>query len=223
MTRVLVLSPIPALRAGLRALLSADPDLEVVAAGASLADLPEELAAGEEGAPSAQRVAIATAGALDEAGYRLLAKHPDLALLLITDEAAEAQELAVQIMKGQPWGLLLPEASAEALQAAVHALAEGLVVLSPEALHALLLTGEMAGRTAPEGLGDDSAVEHLTAREVEVLRLVAQGLTNKQIGAALGISEHTVKFHVSSIYGKLGASNRSEAVRIGARQGWVPL
>ncbi len=62
-----------------------------------------------------------------------------------------------------------------------------------------------------------------TERELQVLELLAQGLANKQIALALGISEHTVKFHLSGIYTKLGASSRTEAVRLGVRQGLILL
>ena len=65
--------------------------------------------------------------------------------------------------------------------------------------------------------------ESLTERETEVLQLLSQGLANKQIATSLGISEHTVKFHVSSIYTKLGATNRAEAVRLGVQGGLVVL
>jgi DNA-binding NarL/FixJ family response regulator len=65
--------------------------------------------------------------------------------------------------------------------------------------------------------------EALTEREAQVLQLLAQGLANKQIAAALGISEHTVKFHISAVYAKLGASSRTEAVRLGVRQGLIVL
>jgi len=63
----------------------------------------------------------------------------------------------------------------------------------------------------------------LSEREIEVLGLLAQGLANKQIAAALGISEHTVKFHVSSIYTKLNVTNRAEAVHQGVRQGLIAV
>jgi DNA-binding NarL/FixJ family response regulator len=66
-------------------------------------------------------------------------------------------------------------------------------------------------------------IEPLTDREIEVLQLLAQGLANKQIAAELGISEHTVKFHVSGIYTRLGAASRTEAVRLGVRQGLIVL
>jgi DNA-binding CsgD family transcriptional regulator len=65
--------------------------------------------------------------------------------------------------------------------------------------------------------------EPLTARELEVLEQMAAGLSNRQIAFALGISEHTVKFHVSAILGKLGVSSRSAAIRYGMRQGLVTL
>jgi DNA-binding CsgD family transcriptional regulator len=71
--------------------------------------------------------------------------------------------------------------------------------------------------------GDEQLIEPLTEREAEVLQLLAQGLANKQIAITLGISEHTVKFHVSGIYAKLGATNRTEAVRLGVRQGLIVL
>jgi DNA-binding CsgD family transcriptional regulator len=78
------------------------------------------------------------------------------------------------------------------------------------------------GENDPDDLRN-SAVETLTAREREVLELLAEGLPNKAIGARLGISDQTVKFHVASIYGKLAASNRTEAVRKGVRLGLVTL
>ena len=72
-------------------------------------------------------------------------------------------------------------------------------------------------------LTGEAPLESLTERELHVLQLLAQGLANKQIALALGISEHTVKFHVSGIYAKLGAASRTEAVRMGVRQGLITL
>ena len=70
---------------------------------------------------------------------------------------------------------------------------------------------------------DDPLVEPLTPRELQVLELVADGLPNKAIAAALRVSDETVKFHLGSIFGKLGASNRTDAVRLALRRGLVPL
>jgi len=79
---------------------------------------------------------------------------------------------------------------------------------------------------APEGLPEvigDEPVESLTPRELQVLALVADGLANKAIAASLGISDETVKFHLGSVFGKLGASNRTDAVRQALRRGLIPL
>ncbi len=96
------------------------------------------------------------------------------------------------------------------LVAAVRAVREGLVVIDPGFPASVLPTrGELSG----------SLTEELTPREIEVLQLVAEGLPNRRIALILGISEHTVKFHVDAILGKLGAHSRTEAVTRAARLG----
>jgi DNA-binding CsgD family transcriptional regulator len=70
---------------------------------------------------------------------------------------------------------------------------------------------------------DDGVQEAMTAREQEVLELLAEGLSNRRTAERLGISEHTVKFHVASIYGKLGAASRAEAIRLAARRGLIRI
>lgn len=77
--------------------------------------------------------------------------------------------------------------------------------------------------SGPDGAADDPPVEALTPREIEVLELLAEGLPNKAIAERLGISDQTVKFHVASISGKLGASNRTDAVRRAVRRGLIAL
>jgi DNA-binding CsgD family transcriptional regulator len=99
-------------------------------------------------------------------------------------------------------------------------------VLSPEDLDgvaAVVLDAQDVNATATRGDDAQDLVEPLTSREQEVLEQMAAGLSNRQIGLALGISEHTVKFHVSAILGKLGVSSRSAAIRHGMRQGLVTL
>jgi len=84
--------------------------------------------------------------------------------------------------------------------------------------------GELQGiRPEPSNPAQLSPAEHLTAREVEVLRLVALGQGNKEVAAQLNVSEHTVKFHVSSVLAKLGARSRTEAVTIGILRGLVAI
>ena len=70
---------------------------------------------------------------------------------------------------------------------------------------------------------EDEMSEEITSRETDVLRMLAEGLVNKDIAARLGISEHTVKFHISSILDKLGASTRTAAVTLGIRRGLIPI
>ncbi len=184
MVRVGIVSPYPALRAGIRAMLASEADLEVVAEGESLASVLSVgvdvllLDSPEGGSPP------------EGAG----------ALVILSDRLEHAL-----LGTGMPVGFLLRDASAEELVAAVRAVASGLSVLSPA------LATQIARREVEE--------VPLTAREIEVLALMADGLPNKAIAARLGISEHTVKFHVGSILAKLGASSRAEAVAIAARKG----
>lgn len=109
------------------------------------------------------------------------------------------------------------EADSAELRLAVEAAEAGLVLLHPTSARNFV-----AARLA-DFPKDEDEIEHLTAREREVLRLIGDGLGNKEIAARLGVSEHTAKFHTSSILGKLGASNRTEAVTEGIRKGIIPI
>lgn len=209
MIRVAVIAPTPAIRSGLRALLNAADDIEVVVEAVSLA------------APAACPpdtdvvvVAVETPDTLAFDGG--LGQLPDYAgLLVLSGDAGEMRTLLN--LAPRPWGWLTLDASEEELATAVRALHEGLVVLAPG------LVQSLASRRLLLDEGHEPQPETLTEREMEVLELLAQGLANKQIAAELDISEHTVKFHVSSIYSKLGATNRAEAVRLGARWGLIAL
>jgi DNA-binding NarL/FixJ family response regulator len=110
---------------------------------------------------------------------------------------------------------ILPrDASPEKILAAVQAVATGLVALYPEALDHL----RSRIRSGSELAFSDPI---LSPRETEILRMIAEGLGNKEIASKLNISDHTVKFHISSIFAKLGAANRAEAVTLGIRQGLI--
>jgi DNA-binding NarL/FixJ family response regulator len=114
------------------------------------------------------------------------------------------------------WGIVPPDAAPDMLRAALDAVAAGLVVLPQITANHLL-----EQQPAVAALDAQQQTEALTTREQEVLVLLSQGLPNKLIARELGISEHTVKFHVSSLYAKLGASSRTEAVSRGARRGLI--
>jgi DNA-binding NarL/FixJ family response regulator len=109
---------------------------------------------------------------------------------------------------------IVAEAATLAAGRALAAAADALVIASVAA-------AALGRRSAPEG--GRAYTEPLTPREQEVLELLAEGLSNRSIAARLAISEHTVKFHVSSICAKLGADNRTDAVRRAVRQGLITL
>jgi DNA-binding NarL/FixJ family response regulator len=215
--RVAVVASVLAVRAGLQALLSeavTSPEAadtpQVVFQAASLEDFaafsPQAdvlLVTGEAASPSALR-------------RLLLQMEGHLSLLILSDDPQAAQGLANLPLRA--WGVLTLGSSAEELLAAVRALHEGLLVGAPA-----LLQSTFSRFLISEASNSDALVEALTERESQVLQLLARGLANKQIAAALGISEHTVKFHVSSIYAKLGVTNRTEAVRTGMQRGLVVL
>jgi DNA-binding NarL/FixJ family response regulator len=112
----------------------------------------------------------------------------------------------------------LPAAvSADQLAAALQGAIAGLFIVHPEELSAMLPAASPASSQVAD------LAEPLTPREREVLQMLASGLVNKEIASKLSISDHTVKFHVASILGKLGASTRTEAVALGIRRGLVLL
>jgi len=135
-------------------------------------------------------------------------------LVVLTDNTENS--LVVEALGSGTRAILPRDATSEEIVAAIQATATGLVVLHPHVLRSMLspiLPGE---ESEP-----DPSDQTLTPREIEVLRMVAEGLGNKEIASRLGISDHTVKFHISSIFAKLGASSRTEAVTIGIRQGLI--
>lgn len=198
MIRVAILAPALALRIGLREVLRSLPDVEVLAEAA----LPQSL-------PPADVWVVTSADIIAE-----LNEEQSVPILLLTADLEEAAQLS-----GLPvWGVLPLDASEKELSAALHALAEGLWAGSPA-----LIQGLLERRPLPVLDEAEQVVDPLTERERQVLQLTAQGLANKQIASSLDISENTVKFHLSSLYAKLGVTSRTEAVRAGVRRGWVVL
>jgi DNA-binding NarL/FixJ family response regulator len=118
-----------------------------------------------------------------------------------------------RVRETAPHAWLPRDAAPDELGAAVRAVAAGMIVIHPSIA--------AAAREAVEAIHDTEAP--VTAREREVLRLLADGLTNKAIARTLGISEHTAKFHVGALISKLGAHSRTEAVTAAARRGLLSL
>lgn len=204
--RVMVVADDPLARAGLAALLAQRPDIEVVGQAAGHPELatdaqvyrPDALVwdTGWEPAVVLERLAD------------LRSELPPVVVLVAAGaQAAEARAAGAH-------GVLLREVTAPGLAAALRAVAEGLWVW----------TAEMAERLEPSAQGQPGQpAEPLTPRELEVLTLVASGLPNKAIAQRLGISEHTVKFHINAILGKLDASSRTDAVVRATRLGLVHI
>jgi len=134
----------------------------------------------------------------------------EAAVLMLTEVSTTADALRMGAT-----AVLPVDVGARALLAAVHAAAAGLTVMPTQYLHAL--GGPASGGTESE----DDAGTSLTARELQVLQLLAEGASNKAIARRLGISPHTAKFHVATIAGKLGASGRTDAVAKAMRLGLV--
>jgi DNA-binding NarL/FixJ family response regulator len=197
-------------RAGLQTVLHSAPDLEVItsqsgADGLVPIDAPDvdvllvDLDRGGE-------AAVPRLSALSAAG-----NAPALVVLTGPEGLSAAAALRLGAR-----AVLAREAETEEIVAAVRAAAAGLVVLSSAAVESILPHLPTAGTESSSVHAED-----LTPREIEVLAMLAEGAGNKLIARRLGISEHTVKFHVGSILGKLSASSRTEAVTIGIRQGLI--
>lgn len=119
---------------------------------------------------------------------------------------------------------LPPHASPGELVVALMAASQGLTLLTSGQAEVIFNVPEAAHRVVPPTPEVFTALaEHLTPRETQVLRMMAEGLGNKEIAGQLGISDHTAKFHVASILGKLHAATRTEAVTMGIKRGLVPI
>ncbi len=212
MIRVFIVAASPRIHAGLRSML-ADNRVDIVGSAQDLESISGQLVDVEPD------VVLVEAAADD---------HEEL--LNALEDAEFAREYAVIVLSEQPkaaWlskalragvrAVLPREVTPEQLRAALEAAAAGLVVVHASELGAVLPA--TVGSSVPV----DDLPEPLTRREHEVLQMLAAGLANKEIAARLVISDHTVKFHVASILGKLGASTRTEAVSTGIRRGLVML
>ena len=120
-------------------------------------------------------------------------------------------------------GLLLRASPGANLRAAVTAVSQGLMALDPELSQALLPAVDRSGERPAGPEFNEPTPRELTPRETQVLQLLAEGLPNKVIASQLDISEHTVKFHINSIMGKLGAQSRTDAVMRATRSGLILL
>ncbi len=204
--RLLIIADDPLARAGLAALLANQPDCTVVGQIDSEINLPTDL---DIYRPDILLWDLSwhPAPLLEHLSDSQSIGVPSVALLPDTAHAGEAWGTGVK-------GLLLRDANAEKLSAALLAASQGLITIDPE-LTTALLPNPQAPSSPP--------IEALTPREVEVLRHLAEGLSNKAIARHLDISGHTVKFHVNAIMTKLGAQSRTEAAVRATQLGLILL
>jgi DNA-binding NarL/FixJ family response regulator len=163
---------------------------------------------------------IGTASPREELQAKAMQLSPDVILVEVDGNAADilqslagsavvllTNENALPLLRNGARAVLPHGASAREIGLAIEAAAAGLMLMHPDSIEAPI----------PEHYGT------LSSRETEVLRMLSEGLANKEIAYRLGISEHTVKFHVGSLFQKLNASSRTEAVTLGVRQGLIML
>lgn len=227
MIRVLVIADSAIVQTGLTTLLNDSPALTVVGSLASaqplapaIADLQPDVLLLEWEATEEPLPLELTAGG---SAFGALPGESNLPLVVLVDDLQGAW--LSEAGTGNLRGVLPTGATTAEIIAAVIAAASGLVVLHPDALGSTgfggleaLVPSLSTVRSLPT-----LVPQTLTPREITVLQMLAEGLGNKTIARRLSISEHTVKFHVSSIFTKLNASSRTEAVTLGARQGLILL
>ncbi len=219
----MIVAPISSLRVGLRTILAGLPGIDITAEAAGLdgtGELPPQ-------------VEIVIAALLEIPGETrfidLLDSYPQATFLFLINTSAPLPSF--MLPANRALGVLNLNARREELDAAVGALTAGFSVVDP------LLVGDVKFYRAAPGKQDqgmflaqsednddqDLLTDALTGREIEILQALALGLTNKEIARRFAISEHTVKYHLASIFSKLGVNNRTEAVRQGFHLGMITI
>ncbi|WP_425953778.1 response regulator [Xylanimonas sp. McL0601] len=207
--RVLLADDEPLVRSGLRLILDAEPDLEVVG---EAGDGGEAVALARKLRPDVVCMDVRMPGVDGIRATELVLRLPDAPKVLVVT-TFEHDGYVLDALTAGASGFLLKRARAEEMVQAVRTVAVGQHLLYPQALRDLVRTRPRTADAEPS----------LTPREREVLALVAEGLTNAQIAAALQVGVETVRSHVAATLAKLGARDRTQAVVLGYRAGLVDL
>ncbi|QHT57883.1 response regulator transcription factor [Cellulomonas sp. H30R-01] len=212
MTTVLLVDDQALLRSGFRLVIESEPDLEVVGEAADGRVALDQVAAL---APDVVLMDIRMPG-MDgiEATRRVVAEHPSSRVLVLT--TFDVDDLAFAALRAGASGFLLKTARPDELVDAIRTVASGTSVVAPRVLRRMLdlfAPHLPAGQVPdPGGAALDPRLSALTPRELDVLRLIAEGASNVEIAAELFVSEATVKTHVGNVFAKLGARDRVQAV-----------
>jgi two-component system, NarL family, response regulator LiaR len=240
MIRIVLADDHPIVREGLRAVLETQPDFEVIAEAASgdealrlaltlqpdilLLDLEMPILDGVETIRRLHQQQQTSSPSSDTRSH----KRAPVGIIVFT--AFDNDERIIHAVQAGANGYLLKGAPREEIFKAIRITMEGGSLLQPVVASKLLrhMGSQPAMMSAPSihttrVMASTPFYEALTERELEVLKLLAQGMPNKEIASQLVISERTAKFHVSSIMGKLGATNRTEAVSLAAQKGLITL
>jgi two-component system NarL family response regulator len=202
--RVLVVDDHPLMRIGLRARIEAEPDMEVVA---EAGDGPAAIAAYTAHKPDITLLDLRLPG-MDGPQIITVIRQGDPTAKIIILTTYDADEDVYRAVQAGARGYLLKGTFAEGIMEAIRNVQAGRRLIAPE----------VAAR-----LADRVSSPSLTSREVAVLELVAKGMSNKEIGAALFVSETTIKYHLKNIYSKLGASDRTEAALVATQRGILTI
>jgi DNA-binding NarL/FixJ family response regulator len=213
MINIVVVDDHPVVRAGLVAMLSTEPDFKVVAEAESGA---EAITLINHHRPD---VTVVDLQLPDMDGASIIKKirsdWPEARFLVLT--SFDADDRIFQAVRAGAQGYLLKGVPKEGLFLAVRTIHQGSSLFGPGIAPKLLQAGGTDEFSGP------ASVNRLSHRELEILQLIADGCRNKEIAANLFISERTVKFHVNTIFQKLGASSRTESVKLAAQRGLVHI
>jgi DNA-binding NarL/FixJ family response regulator len=209
MIRVLIVDDHPIVHDGVAAVLRGESDIEVIGSAESTSAAVQQIDAKR---PDVVLLDLRLPGETGVSGVtRIVDAHPDVRVIVFT--AYDVDEYVFGAIRAGATGYVLKGSPAQELVRAIRQVHAGQSFVSPA----------IGAKLAQQVTGPPRSGGLLTPRELAVLRLVAVGQSNRQIASSLGISERTVKFHVTAIFNKLGADNRAQAVALAGRRGLLPI
>jgi NarL family two-component system response regulator LiaR len=212
--RIILADDHAVVRQGIRRFLEEDEAIEVVA---EAADGAEAVRLAEQHRPDVAVLDVRMPEVTGvEAARRIKERFPEVRILILT--AYDDDPYVFALLEAGADGYVLKTASGDELVDAVRTVYRGESALSPEVASKVVRWATSGRPEAAVG-----QVEPLTPREIDVLRLVAKGMTNREVGRDLGISHRTVQGHLASIYGKLSVGSRTEAVTEALKGGWIVI